>query len=202
MRASHITYMKNLIASITVPPILPATVPSMLIPPERVLEVDPPLDSFQETVPFCVIKYVPMAPVVDGKRVRQLDSFVDANGVKNLQYLRRHFSQEFRYSLNFWLEDPTMDVLSSGNFVTDEMGIMDQALMYLAKNLRFATTGQATVEVTPGRGALVTDPAGERGLYKIYIEVVFKDGLYETEIVPTLSGGTLVIDEPIAISEV
>lgn len=195
MRASHITYIKSLIESIRD---LSLETPTALIPATKVFEVDPPMDQFQESVPFVVIKHVPTEPVKDGRRKDRLPN-VDIDSVKHIQFLKREYEMDFRYSLNFWFNDPTRDVLSSGNITSSELGILDQTLIYLVENERYLGASGETIHVAPGRCSLVTDPAGELGLYKIYIEVIFKDGLYRVDQVPTLANGTLEIEEPVEL---
>lgn len=197
MRKSHITYIKALIASIQN---LSLDVPIALIDPEKVFEVDPALDKFQEHIPFVVIKHVPTQPISDGRRIDRLPNQV-IDSIKNLQYIKREFQMDFRYSLNFWFEDPTNEVLSSGDISSSELGILDQALIYLYENERYLGESGETIQVEPGRCSMVTDPAAELGLYKIYIELIFKDGLFRVEQVPTLANATLEIEEPIEVEE-
>jgi hypothetical protein len=195
MRASHITYIKSLIESIRN---LELEEPTPLIPATKVFEVDPPLDQFQESVPFVVIKHVPTLPKKDGRRIDRLPN-VDIDSKKHLEFLKREYEMEFRYSLNFWFNDPTKEVLSSGNITTSELGILDQSLIYLVENERYLGASGETIHVEPGRCSLVTDPAGELGLYKIYIEVIFKDGLFRVDQVPTLANGQFELEEPTEI---
>ncbi|EMN91203.1 LIC10173 family protein [Leptospira weilii] len=200
MKRTHITYLKDLIGTIMKSPIPPSTDLVRLIPEDKIFEAHPREDKFQENAPFCVINHTPITPILDGRRWQKLSS-VEISGVKNLRYLRRHFSQEFRYSLNFWFDDPTQSLLSIGDFSgrADDSGILDQSLIYIAKHKRFVTPQGVTVEVRPGRAALVSDPEEKKTLYKIFVEIVFKDGVFETELVPTLAGGTLEVESPIEV---
>ncbi|MFQ3857151.1 LIC10173 family protein [Leptospira kirschneri] len=200
MKIGHIKYLKNLIRSIQANPEPPETEPYQLIPNERIFEVHPPGDKFQELVPFCVVEHSPNQPERNGRRTERLESTV-IEGVKNLQFLKEHYKQEYKYVLNFWLENIEQDILSRGDFTGSPLssGIVDQTLIYIAKNKRYATSQGATVEIRPGKTALVTDPAEKLSLYKIYVEVIFKDGIFEVERVPTLASGTFEIEEPIEI---
>ncbi|EKT88102.1 LIC10173 family protein [Leptospira santarosai] len=200
MKIGHIKYLKNLIRSIQTNPIPPETALRPLIANDRIFEVHPPEDKFQELIPFCVVEHSPNQPERNGRRTERLEPAM-IDGVKNLQYLKEHYKQEYKYVLNFWLDNIEQDILSTGDFTGSPLdsGIVDQALIYIAKNERYATSQGATVEIRPGTVALVTDPAKKLSLYKIYIEVIFKDGIFEVERVPTLAMGTFEIEEPTEI---
>ncbi|MDV6237749.1 hypothetical protein CH379_019140 [Leptospira ellisii] len=200
MKIGHIKYLKNLIRSIQTSPEPPETEPRQLIPNDRIFEVHPPDDKFQELIPFCVVEHSPNQPERNGRRTERLEPTM-IDGVKNLQYLKEHYKQEYKYVLNFWLNNIKQDLLSKGDFTGSSLdsGIVDQALIYIAKNERYATSQGATVEIRPGKVALVTDPAEKLSLYKIYVEVIFKDGIFELERVPTLASGTFEIEEPTEI---
>ncbi|ULH29056.1 LIC10173 family protein [Leptospira weilii] len=200
MKIGHIKYLKNLIRSIQTSPAPPGTEPIQLIANDRIFEVHPPDDKFQELIPFCVVEHSPNQPERNGRRIERLEPTM-IDGVKNLQYLKEHYKQEYKYVLNFWLDDINQDLLSKGDFTGSSLdsGIVDQALIYIAKKEHYATPQGATVEIRPGKTALVTDPAEKLSLYKIYIEVIFKDGIFELERVPTLASGTFEIEEPTEI---
>ncbi|WP_016756174.1 LIC10173 family protein [Leptospira santarosai] len=200
MKVGHIKYLKNLIRSVKTNPIPPETEPRQLIPNDRIFEVHPPEDRFQELIPFCVVEHSPNQPKRNGRRTERLEPAI-IDGVKNLQFLKEHYQQEYKYVLNFWLDNIEQDILSKGDFTGSPLdsGIVDQALIYIAKNKRYATSQGATVEIRPGTVALVTDPAKKLSLYKIYIEVIFTDGIFEVESVPTLAMGTFEIEEPTEI---
>ncbi|EKO32871.1 hypothetical protein QMM53_06625 [Leptospira santarosai] len=200
MKHGHIKYLKNLIRSVKTNPIPPETEPRQLIPNDRIFEVHPPEDRFQELIPFCVVEHSPSQPKRNGRRTERLEPAI-IDGVKNLQFLTEHYQQEYKYVLNFWLDNIEQDILSKGDFTGSPLdsGIVDQALIYIAKNERYATSQGATVEIRPGTVALVTDPAKKLSLYKIYIEVIFTDGIFEVERVPTLAMGRFEIEEPTEI---
>ncbi|WP_017852022.1 LIC10173 family protein [Leptospira interrogans serovar Szwajizak] len=200
MKRGHIKYLKELIRSIKTDPIPPDTNPRQLFSNERIFEVHPAVDKFQELIPFCAIEHGANQPERNGRRTERLEPTM-IDGVKNLQFLKEHYKQEYKYVLNFWLDDVSQDLLSKGDFTGSPLdsGIVDQALIYIAKHERYATSQGATVEIRPGKTALVTDPAEKSSLYKIYLEVIFKDGIFEVEQVPTLALGTLEIEEPTEI---
>ncbi|EKO89083.1 MULTISPECIES: LIC10173 family protein [Leptospira] len=200
MKSGHIKYLKELIRSIKTDPIPPDTNPRQLFSNERIFEVHPTVDKFQELIPFCVIEHTANQPERNGRRTERLEPTM-IDGVKNLQFLKEHYKQEYKYVLNFWLDDVSQDILSKGDFTGSPLdsGIVDQALIYIAKHERYATFQGATVEIRPGKTALVTDPAEKSSLYKIYLEVIFKDGIFEVEQVPTLASGTFEIEEPTEI---
>ncbi|WP_078125701.1 LIC10173 family protein [Leptospira alexanderi] len=200
MKIGHIKYLKELIRSIKTFPIPPDTIPRQLISNERIFEVHPPRDQFQENIPFCVVEHTTNQPERNGRRKERLEPAM-IDGVKNLRFLKEHYKQEYKYVLNFWLDNVKQDLLSKGDFSGNPLdsGIVDQALIYIAKNERYATPQGATVEIRPGKVALVTDPAESLSLYKIYLEVIFEDGIFEVERVPTLASGTFEIEEPTEI---
>lgn len=158
------------------------------------------MERFQELIPFCVVEHSPSQPERNGRRKNRLESTV-VDGVKNLQFLKEHYKQEYKYVLNFWLNSVDQEILSKGDFTGSpfDSGIVDQALIYIAKHERYATPQGATVEIRVGKVALVTDPAEKLSLYKIYVEVIFDDGIFEVEQVPTLASGTFEIEEPTEI---
>ncbi|MCE9501287.1 MAG: hypothetical protein K8R21_12440, partial [Leptospira sp.] len=187
MRKSHIAYLKDLATKIKISD-------EFLIAEDKFLEIDPPLDRFQESIPFCVVKYVATTPTRNKRIIKKL-SDKDVDGVRNLRFLREHFKTDYRYSLNFWVSDPTKDVVSKpggdeGEDLLSEsdLGIIDQVLLYIAEHERFLSPQGKDVEVSLGRCAIVADPAGEMGEYKVYVEIVFADGLHSIETVPSISG--------------
>lgn len=240
MRQSHITYLRTLAAGLVLggsQPFQAASNPAALNQ-ARFFEVEPPLNRFQELVPFCVLVQQNVTNTRDGRRIEQLALMPDPPEAEppedppedppeepeepeeppeepeeivptKLVYLRQHFKQTFPYRLEFWLEDPAQDILSSRQPLPVEepedpeeeppvqaensYGLIDQALLYIAKNEFFANEVSGTVRVRAGASGLVTDPAGELGLYKLYLEIIFEDGLQEQEHIPTLAGAAFQI---------
>ncbi|EMN79809.1 hypothetical protein LEP1GSC106_3476 [Leptospira interrogans serovar Grippotyphosa str. UI 12764] len=146
MKSGHIKYLKELIRSIKTDPIPPDTNPRQLFSNERIFEVHPTVDKFQELIPFCVIEHTANQPERNGRRTERLEPTM-IDGVKNLQFLKEHYNQEYKYVLNFWLDDVSQDILSKGDFTGSPLdsGIVDQALIYIAKHERYATFQGATV---------------------------------------------------------
>ncbi|MBE7439122.1 MAG: hypothetical protein HS115_11745 [Spirochaetales bacterium] len=198
MRQSHLTYLRTLAAGLILGGAQPfqAASNSTDLAQARFLEVEPPLAEFQELVPFCVVAEAGVKSERNGRRIEQLAKTDDEEtGTAVLSYLRQHFRQEFKYRLEFWLEDPAEDILSSAVPLDPEepepghsYGLLDQALLYIAAHEYFASEVSATVRVHPGASGLVSDPAGELRLYKLFLEIIFEDGLCEQEHLPTFAG--------------
>ncbi len=53
---------------------------------------------------------------------------------------------------------------------------------------------QIPILVRLGKTGLVDDPAKETGNYKLYVEIIFKDGLYTIEEEETLAGVELEVE--------
>lgn len=178
MRKSHIDYLKNMVASITLNDETPFV--------DNFLEIQPPLDSFQERTPFCVIGYNAVKNDVF-RGSRPSERIVIQNETdKTIAYLTQKVNQVYLYQLDFWLNSPDDDILSNA----DSMGIIDQCLVYLYSNLRFTRieyTIPLKIDVYAGQSGIITDPAGELGLYKLFIEVQFMDGIYLIEHKKTLA---------------
>jgi len=239
MRLSHVTYLRTLAAGLVLngtQPFQSASAP-VTMTQSRFLEVEPPLNRFQELVPFCVLVSLKPTNIRDGRRIEKLGKVEDPEPEipeeeepedppeeppedppeeepepivpTKLVYLRQHFKQTFPYRLEFWLEDPAQDILSSREPLPVEepegpeeeppppaehsYGLIDQALLYIAKNEYFTNEVSGTVRVRAGDSGLVTDPAGELSLYKLFLEIIFEDGLQEQEHIPTLAGVAFAI---------
>ncbi|AOP35822.1 hypothetical protein A0128_00925 [Leptospira tipperaryensis] len=200
MRSSHIDYLKSLIDSIKTKPELPATELVSLFPEDKILLVAPITADYPSLFPFCLIQLSPLTSIPDGRRFQKLSPAV-LSGIKNLRYLKRHFSQEFTYSLSFWMQDSSKDVLSTGSVGSDvsQLGIVDQILLYIANHQKYKTSQDVTLEIRTGNATVVVDPLENLGYYKLNVEVVFQDGLFEIESVPTLAQGIFEIEEPTEI---
>ncbi|MCP5502625.1 MAG: hypothetical protein H7A25_22190 [Leptospiraceae bacterium] len=180
MRKAHIDYLKALAASITLNGENP-------FGSDNFYEIQPPLDSFQEKAPFCVIGYNAVNNVFySGSRPSER-IVIQNESNKTIALLTKIINQSFLYQLDFWLNSPDDDILSD---ITN-MGIIDQSLVYLYDRLKFTRDEYSIpikVEVNAGQSGIITDPAGELGLYKIYLEVIFLDGIYKIENRETLAG--------------
>ncbi|PJZ57025.1 LIC10173 family protein [Leptospira barantonii] len=200
MRISHIEYLKSLVLSVKVLPDLPETEPVSLFSESGIYQVGPNVSDYPSLFPFCVIFQSPLVSIADGKRFQKLEPAV-VSGVKNIRFLKRHYIQEFTYTIHFWMQNSSKDVPSTGHLGSGAgaLGIVDQILIYLSNHQKFATAQGATVAVKPGESFVVSDPSENLGYYKLMMEIVFSDGLFETESVPTLAQGTFQIEEPTEI---
>jgi len=104
----------------------------------------------------------------------------------------------YRPSGTDWKE-PAFDILSDPRpqpgadappISVDGPGIIDQALFFCSY-VRYFTDGTVPVIVTAGPFGTVDDPAGENALYKHYLDIEFRDGLYTIEECPTLDGAIM-----------
>ncbi|MGJ4753209.1 LIC10173 family protein [Leptospira kmetyi] len=200
MRISHIEYLKSLILSVKVLPEPPATEPVSLFSESRIFQTSPNVDDYPSLFPFCVLIQSPLVSIADGKRFQKLEPET-ISGVKNIRFLKRHYIQEFTYTIHFWMQNSAKDVPSAGHLGSGvgSLGIIDQILNYLSNHRKFATAQGITVEVKPGASFVVSDSSENLGYYKLKMEIVFSDGLFETESVPTLAQGTFQIEEPTEI---
>ncbi|MCH1911217.1 hypothetical protein L9Z41_00915 [Leptospira noguchii] len=198
MRTSHLDYLKSLILSIKTLSEPPFADPISLFSENRIFQSVPNVNDYPNLFPFCIIFQSPLISVVDGRRFQRLNSeFV--NGIKNIRFLKRHYIQEFKYSIDFWMQNLLKDIPSSGHFGSGFLGIFDQILIFLSNQRKFITPYGVTVEVRPGVFSIISNPSENLGFYKLTIEIFFNDGLFETESVPTLAQGTFQIEEPTEI---
>lgn len=200
MRISHLDYLKSLILSVKVLPELPETEPISLFSESGILQSNPNVSDYPSLFPFCVILQSPLVSIADGRRFQKLDPAI-VSGVKNIRFLKRHYIQEFKYIIHFWMQNSSKDVPSTGHLGSGagSLGIIDQILIYLSNHPKFSTAQGVTVEVNPGESSVISDSSENLGYYKLKMEIVFSDGLFETESVPTLAQGTFQIEEPTEI---
>ncbi|WP_061244217.1 LIC10173 family protein [Leptospira noguchii] len=198
MRISHLEYLRSLILSIKTLPETPSADPTFLFSENRIFQSVPNVNDYPNLFPFCIIFQSPLVSTMDGRRFQRLDSeFI--NGIKNIRFLKRHYIQEFKYYINFWMQNPLKDIPSSGHCGSGFLGIFDQILIFLSNQRKFITPYGVTVEVKPGIFSISSDPSENLGFYKLTTEIFFNDGLFETESVPTLAQGTFQIQEPTEI---
>lgn len=179
MSELHIEYLKSLCSTIS----LDGQQPFVSAQPGdlaqgRFLETRPPLDKFQELIPCVVVQYYPLTPARDGRRAERLDRSGD-----NLRFLRCEYQRQFRYRLDFWMNDPAQEVLSNQT----EVGITEQIQLYVIAHERFMNQ-LSTVTVALGPSGLVEDPDRSNGLFYVYQEILFQDDLCLVEEVPSLAG--------------
>ena len=191
MRSLHLTYLRALVDFITVDGKRPFA--------GKLFEVRPPVESYEQHAPFAVIGHYSARNTRDGRRYRRLGNGVDEAGKVTARYLRREYIQAFRYRLDFWVKEPAFDILSDPRpqpgadappISVDGPGIIDQALFFCSY-VRYFTDGTVPVIVTAGPFGTVDDPAGENALYKHYLDIEFRDGLYTIEECPTLDGAIM-----------
>lgn len=198
MRISHLDYLKSLILSIKTLPESPSADPISLFSENKIFQSAPNASDYPNLFPFCIIFQSPLVSVPDGRRFQRLDSeFV--NGIKNIRFLKRHYIQEFKYTIDFWMQDSLKDIPSSGHLNSGALGIFDQILIFLSNQRKFITLHGVTVEVKPGSFSIIANPSENLGFYKLTTEIFFNDGLFEAESVPTLAQGTFQIEEPTEI---
>ncbi|EMO65296.1 hypothetical protein LEP1GSC132_0279 [Leptospira kirschneri str. 200803703] len=185
MRKSHIDYIREMVESIRING-------NVVIPSDRFFEYQPPLDGIQEKIPCAILKYSEPTNTLGRKIKYRLERIVRGNSVF-LKNAVRHAKQEFKYTVDFWLNEPDADVISS----VVNRGILDQCLLFVSLRTWIKSEEQIPILVRLGKTGLVDDPAKETGNYKLYVEIIFKDGLYTIEEEETLAGAELEIEGPI-----
>lgn len=206
MKRHHITYLKNIAESIT-------------IDGERQFqgkfyETRLPVMRLDRKVPSCFVTYQPNTNKLlvnensTPANVKPVD-IVEFEGKRYIRNLVKYSEQEFRYVLNFLIDDPTADVLSE----ITKPGIIDQVVEYVAKNRKLkyevpARAGSVTAQlegtielyavVDVGQSE-VSFEYDEDGIYVVWIEIVFQDGVYDVDENPTLYGATLEVVPPVEV---
>lgn len=177
-------------------------------------EIIKPLKNIQHATPSCFVVYGKATNTMEKNSattpVKRLDSIVsDTTGKKYLRSIERQFKQEFTYTLNFLIHDPAPDVLSG----IATKGIIDQCLSYIYNNKKpkynvpipsdYVTYQdfqdiELNCEVDVGQSGFSTDLV-EDGIYIIYLDVIFNDGVYLLKEEETLSGATFEIVPPVEV---
>ena len=103
--------------------------------------------------------------------------------------MRQLYKQNHSYRLEFWLRDPADDILSS----LELPGIIDQALAYAHSKRVIADETGACIMVEPGLASVVKDPIQDTGLYYVFLELIFQDGLHRIEEAETFSDAQVKI---------
>lgn len=198
MKAHHIAYIKEMIAScVAVPENLESELdqtPTPIIPEDKVFEYVPKLDDLQESIPCAIIKFNGSTNRNWKNRKYRLATIHREEG-KFFKNAVRNVEQEIKYTIDFWFGDPALDVISS---VTDR-GILDQCLLYVSSHRNAKTAEGIPFEIRSGMTNIVDDPESPNGYYKLPFEIIFRDGLYTIEEEETLAGVTLEIQEPVRI---
>lgn len=184
MRKEHIDYLKKLKTAIGFT--------------GKMLEIAPRADQIKREIPLCYITFRNVLNKLDARiknRVQRLPAVVDSNGNKYLRYVVRHFKQEFRYQLNF---------LFSGSEIENELlsepskeGLIDKALRFVSAN-QYINRAPVYIGVDVGASGLITDESN-RDIFMAFVEIIFRDGVYEEERVRALSGGTFRIVPPVKV---
>ena len=80
-------------------------------------------------------------------------------------------------------------------------GIIDKCLKFISDN-QYITTGNtlAQIGVDVGPSGIIEDEA-DKDVFKAFVDVIFRDGVYEEELERTLAGGTLEIELPVLINQ-
>ncbi|EKR25784.1 hypothetical protein LEP1GSC087_0419 [Leptospira interrogans serovar Bataviae str. L1111] len=182
MRKSHIDYIREMVEGIKI-----GEIP--IIPPDRFFEYQPPLDGIQEKISCAILKYSEPTNTLGRKIKHRLERIVRGNSVF-LKNAVCHAKQEFKYTVDFWLNEPDADVISS----VVNRGILDQCLLFVSLRTWIKSEEQIPILVRLGKTGLVDDPAKETGNYKLYVEIIFKDGLYTIEEEETLAGVELEVE--------
>ena len=189
MRTYHINYFKALVEQIQIEVGGVTTSPFV----GKFFEVAPPLTSFKDTAPFCAIHHCKIENQLDSNyRANKISSIVK-DGKKVLRVLQKHFLQEYTYQLDFWCPIPVQDA----DFEPSKVLLLDQALSYISKNPislnQIDTVNNVDVEirVKVGCSGIEYDPESFLDLYKTFIKVTMRDGLFE-----------VIEDEALSISEI
>ncbi|TGM88497.1 LIC10173 family protein [Leptospira licerasiae] len=179
MRRTHIDYLRSMVEGLV-------QGEDFVIPSDRFFEYQPPLDSIQEKIPCAILKASEPTNSIARKVKRRLAKIVRGRDTF-LKNAVRQIKQEFKYTVDFWLETPDADVVST----VTERGILDQCLLFVAEHRWIQTDEGIPIEVRFGKNGIITDPAKETGNYKLYVEIIFRDGLYTIEEEETLGGAEL-----------
>lgn len=170
MRRSHIVYLKQMFESITSPP-----APEGGYGP-RFLEIHPSLDEISQNLPCVVIGDVKTRNSMPDKTKMdyiELPFRNEADGSMTVRRLRRNFLQDYTYRIQFYMNDPSAELLSDDAI----RGVIDQCLIFLSENQRFVNDQQAVVRVESGESGMDTSMADE-GIYMVYLDVVMHDAYY------------------------
>lgn len=192
MRLTHIEYLKALRDEIGFS--------------GKCLEVVPRTDEVLRELPVCVVYPRTVVNSIDPRvntRVKQLPSVENADGTKDFRYVHRYFKQEYTYQIVFFLQGDAAE----GEILSAPLaeGFIDKALHFIHDN-RFVNRYSGSdvlsqIEVSAGNSGMIYDEAGQ-DVYKAFLDVIFQDGLYEEELVRSLTGGTLQTETPVEIDEV
>lgn len=211
MRRTHINYLKGMVDSVKFDGV-------KVINPKHFLEIHPSIDTIKQILPCVTIVKVTCDNSLDArlKKENRLAPIV-VNDKKYLRSLVKHFSEDYRYSLLFYVKDATRDVISEPT----KPGIIDQCKLYLSQNNRIGgdelptelksldSEGnelplegqliQPECNVDIGKTDVDTDLA-DLGIYILSIEIMFHDGLYSIKEEDTLYNGTMKIEQPIGVT--
>lgn len=185
MRKSHIDFLREMVTNIEI-------AETIVFPPDKFFEYQPPLDQIEEKIPCAIIRFSEPTNVLGKKIKLRLEKIVRGN-LAFIKYAVRHAKQDFKYTIDFWMNSPEADV---GSTILNR-GILDQCVLYVSQRKWFKTEEQIPIRVRLGKSNVVDDPAKESGNYKLYLEVIFNDGLYTIEEEETLSGVELEAAGPI-----
>lgn len=185
MRKLHIDYIKAML------PAVGFTAP--------LLEIYPPAEKLRRMIPVAVLNTPRVTNKLDARlnqsnRIARLPTVINGN-TKILQFLKRHFKQEFKYQLDIWISKQSIaaEVLSE----PAHEGLVDKIMRYISEN-QTVDAGNYLINLDVGASGSITDEA-ENEIYKVFVEIIFRDGLYSVEQAETLAGATLEILPPVEV---
>jgi hypothetical protein len=195
MRKVHLDYIKDLVSQVHLDgayPFIPAVTTQeggeeFYDTDSKFFEITPSIDHFQELVPFCLVQQGRDRNYEDNKLSHRLEDIKPTPETKTKQYLKRHYIQEIPVTLEFWLDDPSSELLSESN----DRGIIDQVLIYISNFKKVPNEHGVTMSVTTKSSGVITDPSRDISLYKVFVEIVFTDGLYTKQEIATMAGSHL-----------
>lgn len=209
MKQHHITYMKTMVEGITIN--------SENLFSGKFYEIVKPLKNIQHSTPSCFVVYGKADNMLEKNSastpLKRLDSIIDVvTGKKYIRSIERQSKQNYTYTLNFLVHDPAPDILST----IASKGIIDQCISYISTNRKpkynvpipaDLVTYQEfqemelNCELDVGSSGFSTDLI-EDGIYIIYLDVIFRDGVYLLKEEQTLFGATLEIVPPVEVETI
>lgn len=205
MRKVHIDYLKDMIKNVTIDG-------SQVIPDSNFLEIVPKVDKIIKSIPCCLVDDVRCETVsTKGETVSTQD--ITYNDIKYIEEIKRLARQKFTYHLNIVVKDINADILSR----PDKHGILEQCMLYVIENNKLIylvafpedtiaknvyQDFQANALVEFGKNYGIDTSMANQGVYIIYFDVIFADGLYEINEEKTLYGATIEIVPPVEVVSV
>jgi hypothetical protein len=142
----------------------------------RFLEIHPSIDSLPQMMPCAAISGVQCRnSMPDRTRMDYIDlpARNEADGTVTTRRLRRHFLQDYRYRIQFYLTEPEPEILSDD----ERRSVVDQCLIFISENQRTVNEQHAVIRIEAGESGLDTSLA-EDGIYSCYLDVILHDAYY------------------------